>query len=54
MVLLLIFLLLIITVISLNSNKKITGKTEAKGTKDVEIMVSYKYLSNFGKLLKCH
>ena len=32
---------------------KITGKTPAAGNeKDVEIMVSLKYLSNFGELLK--
>ena len=32
---------------------KVTGKTRAAGnTKDVEIVVPLKYLSNFGELLK--
>ena len=44
--LLLIFLLLLITVLCLNLNKKITGKITVSGTKDVEIMVPFKYLSN--------
>ena len=39
MMLLPIFLLLIITVVRLNLNKKITSKTVAGGTKDAEIMV---------------
>ena len=39
MMLLPIFLLLIITVVPLNLNKKLKGKTVAGGTKDVEIMV---------------
>ena len=34
---------------------KITGKSLAAGnTKDDEVAVSLKYLSNFGELLKCH
>ena len=34
---------------------KITGKTPAAGnTKDAEIAMPRKYLSNFGELLKCH
>ena len=34
---------------------KTTGKTPAAGnTKDVEIAMPLKYLSNFGRLLKCH
>ena len=38
---------------SLKFKIKITGKTPAAGNeKDVEIMVSLKYLSNFGELLK--
>ena len=32
--------------------KQITGKTGNVGTKDVEIMVPLKYLSNFGEHLK--
>ena len=32
---------------SFNFKAKITGQTENNGTKDVEIMVSLKYLSNF-------
>ena len=36
-------------------SKIITGHTPTDGnTKDVEIIVSLKYLSNFGELLKCH
>ena len=39
---------------SFKSKIKITGKTPAAGnTKDVEIIVPLKYLSNFGELLKC-
>ena len=33
---------------------KITGRTAAVNTKDVEIAVPLKYLSNFWKTLKCH
>ena len=32
--------------------QKITGNTIAGSTKDVEIMVPLKYLSNFGELLR--
>ena len=32
---------------------KIKGQTGIGGTEDVDIMVSLKYLSNFGKHLKC-
>ena len=40
---------------SFKSKIKITGKTPDDGnTKNVEIIVSLKYLSNFWKLLKCH
>ena len=40
---------------SFKSKVKITGKTPDDGnTKDVEIIVPLKYLSNFGELLKCH
>ena len=39
---------------SFKSKIRITGKTPAAGnTKDVEIIVPLKYLSNFGELLKC-
>ena len=34
-------------IISFKSKQKITGKTGNGGTKDVEIMVPLKYLSNF-------
>ena len=37
---------------SLNFKAKITGQTEDDGTKDVEIMVPLKYLSNFWKTLE--
>ena len=36
-----------IIVFCLNLTKKITGQTGNDGTKDVEIMVPLKYLSNF-------
>ena len=42
-----IIFMLLITVLCLNLSKKITGKTADGGTKDVEIMVPLKYLSNF-------
>ena len=39
---------------SLKSKQKVTGKTADGGKKDVEIMMSLKYLSNFWReLLKC-
>ena len=39
----------------ITSKIKISGNTPADGnTKDVEIIVPLKYLSNFGELLKCH
>ena len=37
---------------SFNLKAKITGKTEDGGTKDVEIMVPLKYLSNFWRTLE--
>ena len=37
---------------SLNFKEKFTGKTGNNGTKDVEIMVSLKYLSNFWRTLE--
>ena len=37
---------------SFNFKAKITGQTEDDGTKDVEIMVSLKYLSNFWRTLE--
>ena len=46
------FLLTIITALCLNLNKKITGKTAAGGTNDVEIMVPLKYLFNFWRGLE--
>ena len=35
-----------------NKNKKTTGETGNDGTKDVEIMVRLKYLSNFWRTLE--
>ena len=37
---------------SFNFKAKITGQTRDDGTKDVEIMVSLKYLSNFWRILE--
>ena len=37
---------------SLKRNKKITGETESNGTKDIEIIVALKYLSNFWRTLE--
>ena len=39
--------------VSFKFKQKITVVTGANGTKNIEIMVSLKYLSNFGELLKC-
>ena len=44
--------MLLITVLHLNLNKKITGKTATNGRKGVEIMVSLIYLSNFWRTLE--
>ena len=41
-----------ITVLCLNSNKKITGVTDDGGTKNVEMMVPLKYLSNVWRTLE--
>ena len=38
---------------SFNFKVKITGQTRNDETKNVEIMVLLKYLSNFGELQKC-
>ena len=38
--------------VSFKFKQKITGETDASGTKHVEIMVSLKYLSNFWKTLE--
>ena len=52
----LIFLLILIIVLVIefrsNMKKKITGKTGNDGTKDAEIMVPLKYLSNFWSTLE--
>ena len=37
---------------SFNSKAKIVGETENNGRKDIEIMVSLKYLSNFWRTLE--
>ena len=50
-VLLVIFLIIIITVLCL-IQKKITSEIRAGGTKDIEIMVSLEYLSNFWKTIE--
>ena len=36
------------------SKQKLTGQTGNGGTKDVQIMIPLKYLSNFRELLKCY
>ena len=50
--LLLIYIIMFIIIIILNSilfkfKQQITGQTENGGTKNVEVMVPFKYLSNF-------
>ena len=45
------FMLMIITVLRLNFQQKITVKTAANGRKDVEIAVSLRYLMNFWRTL---
>ena len=50
-----LLILIIVLVIEFRSNmkkKKITGKTGNDGTKDAEIMVPLKYLSNFWSTLE--
>ena len=37
---------------SIKRNEKITGKTESNGTKDIEIIVALKYISNFWRTLE--
>ena len=44
--------MLIMKVLRLNFKQKITDKTRNDGTKDVEIMISLKHLSNFWKTLE--
>ena len=44
--------MLIITVNHLNINKKVTGQTGANGEKNVKIMESLKYLTNFWGILE--
>ena len=51
---LLIIIIIIIVIIRLILNKKITGKTEADNTKEVEIIVLLKYVSNFWGTLEMH
>ena len=52
MTILLIFLLITIIVFSFKFKHKIAGQAGNGGTKDVEIMVSLKYLSNFWRILE--
>ena len=47
-----LFMLVIIIVLRLNLNQKITGIIGANGEQDVEIMVPSKYLSNFLRTLE--
>ena len=47
-----LFMLVLIIVLRLNLNQKITGITGANGEQDVEIMVPSKYLSNFLRTLE--
>ena len=47
-----LFMLVIIIVLRLNLNQKITGTTGANDEQDVEIMVPSKYLSNFLRTLE--
>ena len=44
--------MLLITVLHLNLNKKITGVTDDNGRYNVEIMKPLKYLSNFWRILE--
>ena len=44
--------LMILIVLHLNKNKKITGQAGNNGTKDVQIMVPLKYLSNSWRTLE--
>ena len=48
----LLILLVIIIVLYLKQKQKMTGQTENNGTKDVQIMVPLKYLSNFWRTLE--
>ena len=50
MVILLIFLM--ITIIMFKFKQQIKGHTGSSGTKDVEIIVPLKYLSNFWRALE--
>ena len=52
MLILLIFLLMIIIVINSNLNSKIARQTGNGGTKDVEISVPLKYLSDIWRTLE--
>ena len=54
MLILLIFLLMIIIVINSNLNSKITRQTRNGGTKDVEISVPLKYLSDIWRTLEMY
>ena len=48
----LLILLVIIIVLYLKQKQKMTGQTRNNGTKDVQIMVPLKYLSNFWRTLE--
>ena len=52
MVLLLILLKLMLLLIRLKLKENITGETGNNGTKNFEIIVALKYLSNFSKILE--
>ena len=51
MAILLMFLMILI-VLPFKSKQKVTGQTGNNGTKDVQIMVPLKYLSNFWRILE--
>ena len=45
-------LLMILIVLHLNLNKKITGQIKNDGSKDVQVTVTLKYLNNFWQTLE--
>ena len=51
---LLLILLILILLLQLSLKKKITGQTRHNDTKNVEIILPLKYLSNFNEPLKHH
>ena len=47
-----LFIISLVVVLCLSLNKQMTGSTRDNGTKNVKIMVSLKYLSNFWRILE--